>query len=140
MIGLMVRGDPADESSSPLDFIEAGRRVGMPPDVARRWLDRGPFRLALRAERRAYRDAICAGNEAALARVRDTSENAMAQVRAIQVLEKIDVEADRAPAGIQTPGLVIQIVTASPEGPRPVTIDRQAYTSRTLRPLADRNS
>jgi hypothetical protein len=136
MIGLMVRGDPGDDSSSPLDFIAAGRQVGMAPDVARRWLDRGEFRQALRAERRAFRDAICAGNEASLARIRDTSENAMAQVRAIQVLEKIDDEAARAPVG-RTPGMVIQIVNA-PTLSEPVTIDHHA--PRTLPPLADRNS
>jgi hypothetical protein len=137
MIGLMVQGSADDESSSPLDFIAAGRQVGMAPDVARRWLDRGEFRQALRAERRAYRESLMAGNEAALVRVRDKSENAMAVVRSVQVLEQIDDEAARAPAGTRTPGLVIQIVNTAPPRPEPVTIDHQAYTSRTLPPLAD---
>src|SRR6476620_2529597 len=70
MIELMVRGKADDPDQRPLDFIEAGRIAGIAPDRARRWLDRAETRAFLRAERRAYRDALCAANEAHLARIR----------------------------------------------------------------------
>jgi hypothetical protein len=112
MIGLMVRGDPGDDDAKPMDFIAAGRMAGLSPDVARRWLDRGDFRTALRAERRAFREAICAGNEAALQRIRDQSENAMAVVRSVQALEQIDDAETARPTGLQSPGFVIMIAPA----------------------------
>jgi hypothetical protein len=140
MVTFMVRGSPTDENAAPLDFIAAGRLAGLSPDVARRWLDRTAFRVALRAERRAFREAICAGNEKALARIRDAGGNAMASVRAVQTLEAIDEEAVRSDRGVsRAPGMVIQIVTAPP-GPTPVTIDHKAHVPRTVLPLADRNS
>src|SRR5437660_9783852 len=105
MIGFMVRGDPADTEAKPLDFIAAGGLAGIAPDVARRWLDRTNFRTALKAERRAFRDALCAGNELALARIRG-GDNATAAVRRIQLLEELDeVEPAVSGPGPRPPGL-----------------------------------
>ncbi len=145
MIGFMVRGDPADTEAKPLDFIAAGGLAGIAPDVARRWLDRTNFRTALKAERRAFRDALCAGNELALARIRG-GDNAMAAVRSIQLLEQLDeVESARSGSVPRTPGLIIQIISgpyaSSPTvtaTPAPLTIDHDnqalsaapAYTAR----------
>jgi hypothetical protein len=86
----MVRGLPTDDDCKPLTFIEAAKIVGVAPDVARRWLDRAEVRQFLRAERRAFREAICCANEAALARVRDKSANRLAVVRSVQALEQLD--------------------------------------------------
>ena len=84
---LMVRGRPDDPDGRPLDFIAAGKVCGIKPDVMRRWLDRPEVIKLLRAERRVYREAVCSGNEGALARVRDTSENGMCVVHAVRTLE-----------------------------------------------------
>jgi hypothetical protein len=50
------------------------------------------LRALLHAERRAFRAAICAGNELSLARVRDRSENGMAVIGAVRTLENIAEE------------------------------------------------
>jgi hypothetical protein len=110
-IVLMVRGRPDDPDGKPLDFIEAAKRCGLKPDQMRKWLDRSECRSFLRAERKAWREAICAGNESALQRVRD-GDNAMASVRAVQVLERLDEEQEaRSHGQVLAPGLVIQIVS-----------------------------
>jgi hypothetical protein len=127
MISLMVCGDPSKDDARPLDFTAAGRKVGMRPDTARRWLDRGDFRSALRAERRAFRDSLCAGNEAALARVRDRSRNHMAVVRSVIALEQLDdVESARAGSVPRSPGLVIHIHQAPSVTPQVRTIEHDA--------------
>jgi hypothetical protein len=110
MIELMVRGRPDDEDCAPLNFIEAGRIAGIAPDRARRWLDRPEVRSFLRAERRAFRDAICAGNEGHLARIRG-GPNANAAVRAIAVLEELD-DAEMHPrrGQVQQAGLAIVLI------------------------------
>jgi hypothetical protein len=81
-------------------------------------LDRSEVRALLRAERRAFREAICAGNEGALKRVRDTSDNGMAVIGAVRALETLNEEgANRAAGAPLAPGLVI--VITGPEAPRP---------------------
>jgi hypothetical protein len=85
----MVCGRPEDPGGKPLDFIEAGKLAGIKPDVARRYLDRPDVIALLRAERRAFREAVCAGNESGLRKVRDTSENGMAVIGAVRALEQI---------------------------------------------------
>lgn len=113
MIAFMVRGDPADEDCRPLDFIEAGKLAGYKPDRARLWLDRGDFRTALRAERKAFREAVCAGNEGALQRVRDGSKNGMVVVHAVRTLEHLaDEEPTRHPGAPMVPGFAILVVAA----------------------------
>jgi hypothetical protein len=114
---LMVYGDPDDPDCAVLDFIEAGRRAGIKPDVMRRYLDRSEVRSMLRAERQAFRAAICAGNEGALQRIRDKSENAMAQLGAIKVLESIDADSNARPQQNITPHVTIRIVQPNPTPP-----------------------
>lgn len=120
---LMVYGRPDDPDGAPVDFIEAGKAYNVKPDQMRRWLDRPNVRALLRAERRAYREAICAGNEGALRRVRDTSENGMSVVHSIRLLETLADEAARAAEpGRREPGIVIVIESPAPRD-APVTID-----------------
>ena len=94
-----------------MDFIEARRACGIKPDIMRRWLDRPAVRALLHAERRAFRAAICAGNELSLARVRDRSENGMAVIGAVRTLKNIAEEAEVRPRGQhqEAPGLVIDV-------------------------------
>jgi hypothetical protein len=118
----MVCGKLDDPDCAPLSFIEAANLAGVKPDVMRRYLDRADVRALLRAERRVFRDAICAGNEGALRRVRDTSPNGMATVAAVRALEQID-DADPPNRSQATPGVTIIIHPASESEPMPPTID-----------------
>jgi hypothetical protein len=118
-IVLMVYGKLDDPDCKSLDFIEAAKLAGIKPDVMRRYLDRAEVRILLRNERRAFRDAICAGNEGALRRVRDKSANGMATVAAVRALEQIADVNDARPQHV-SPGITIRIVNAAP-APAPVT-------------------
>src|SRR5271165_5834615 len=73
-IRLMVYGKPDDPDGRPLPFGDAARASGVKPDVMRRYLDLPAVIALFRRERRAYREALCGGNEGALRRVRDTAE------------------------------------------------------------------
>jgi hypothetical protein len=111
-IKLMVHGDPDDQDGRPLPFIEAGKQCGIKPDTMRRYIHRPDIVMLLRAERKAFREAICAGNEGALLRVRETSPNGMAVIGSVRALEHLSEE-DGAPGrpGFirQMPGLTVVI-------------------------------
>ena len=140
-IKLMVYGRLDDPDCRPIDFIEAAKIVGLQPDQMRRHLDRADVRALLLGERRAFRAAVCASNELALRRVRDTSPNGMAVIGSVRALEQLE-EAD-APARINqatTPGLVIQIVAAAQAAPQPITVNaRPAVTIDHEGPRHDAN-
>jgi hypothetical protein len=125
MIELMVRG--ADPDGAPLDFIAAAKVAGIKPDVARRWLDRSEVRRLLRAERTAFREAICAGNEGALKRLRDAAPNSMVQLNAVRTLESLSEADEHAPSRGPTtpaPGLILVVVEQPrPAAPAPPPID-----------------
>jgi hypothetical protein len=129
-VALMVRGRSDDPDGRPLDFIEAAKLCGIKPDVMRRWLDRTAVRTLLRAERRAFREAVCAGNEGALKRIRDGSENGMAVINAVRTLEQLGAEAPQHGPEARTPGMVIVIQTSRPIGPEPLTIDHASPVPR----------
>lgn len=122
---LMVYGRPDDEDCKPLDFIEAGKACGVAPDIMRRWLDRSQVRAYLLASRRTFREAICAGNEGALQRIRDKSPNGMAVIASVRALENLDDEtAARALDPKAQPGVTILVVTVVQQGvPAPPAID-----------------
>jgi hypothetical protein len=107
---LMVYGKPDDPDCKPLPFLEAGRECDVKPDVMRKYLDRSDVRRLLMAERRAFRAAVCAGNEGALQRVRDKSTNGMVTVAAVRALEQLEQEDGRAGTVPQLPGFTILIV------------------------------
>ena len=110
MVELMVYGKPNDPDCTPLSFIEAGKIAGIAPDRARKWLDRAEVRSLLRAERRAFRDALCASNELHLQRLRE-SANGMVGIKAIQTLEELNVDdAQRARREQVSPGLIVTVV------------------------------
>ena len=90
----MVYGHPDDADCRAFTFIEAADAMGIKPDVMRRYLDRPDVRALLLAERRAFRAAICGGNEGALLRVRETAQNGMAVVAAVRALEELEAPRD----------------------------------------------
>jgi hypothetical protein len=126
---LMVYGDPA-RPDEPIDFIAAAKLAGVQPDNMRRWLHRPEAASMLRAERRAYRLALCAGNESALARIRDKSENAMAVVRSVQVLEELSDQPQNRNSQQQQPGLTIVIETKAAPQPVGPVVDVVAEPAR----------
>jgi hypothetical protein len=131
-IKFMVYGRLDDPDCKPLDFIEAAKLAEMAPDHMRRYLDRGDVRALLRAERRVFRDAICAGNEGALKRIRDTSANGMSVVASVRALEQIEAEASARPASNMSPGVVIRIVQESEPKTvqlQPIVIDHEPAPS-----------
>jgi hypothetical protein len=89
-ICLMVYGHPDDIDCRALSFIEAAQETRIKPDVMRRYLDRPDVRALLLSERRAFRAAVCGGNEGALLRVRETAQNGMAVVAAVRALEELE--------------------------------------------------
>ena len=124
-VGFMVWGRVDDPEGRPLNFVDAARAAGVKPDVMRRWLDRPEVHSLLRAERKAFRATLCAGNEGALRRVRDTAANPMAVVASVRALDQMQAEEEgRAPPGAAAPGVTINIVT---ERATPVTIDGRAH-------------
>jgi hypothetical protein len=83
-------------------------------------------RALLRNERKAFRAAVCAGNEAALQRVRDKSANGMcvvASVRQLQAME--DDDPHRRSGQDSSPFMTIRIVAAPAPAPAPVTIEHE---------------
>jgi len=114
VITLMVYGAVDDPDSKPVAWIDAAKTVGIKPDVMRRYFDRADVRALLRAERRAFREMVCSGNEGALQRIRDKSSNGMAVVASVRALEQIEAEAEQRPAGNQVPGVTIRIVNLTP--------------------------
>ena len=90
----MIYGRSDDDSAVPLDFIQAAKLVGIRPNILRKWLHKPAVVALIRRERAAFRQAICAANEYALRKVRDTSANGMsvvASVRALQELDEVDL-------------------------------------------------
>jgi hypothetical protein len=117
----MVYGDPTDEDGRPLGMIDAAKAANVKPDRLRAYLDRPNVIAFLRAERRANREAICAGNEGSLQRVRDKSSNGMAVVASVRALEQIDEEgtANRPRDPNVQPGVTIRIVNVVQPTPPP---------------------
>jgi ribosomal protein L18 len=106
------------------DFIAAARTQGLRPDTLRRWLHEPRCVALVRKERAAYRLSICAGNEHALAQIRDeVGGNSMAKVRSIQLLEAIeDAQVGNKPAAAQL-GVVVRItnhITQQPPASAPI--------------------
>ena len=87
-----------------VDFIAAAKANGLRPDTLRRWLHDPAVVGLIRRERAAFRLAICSANERVLADIRDKGENAMARVRAVQVLEGIELHIRSRPMMRSKPG------------------------------------
>ena len=121
-----------DPDCAPLNFIEAAKLADI-VNLMRRYLDRADVRALLRSERRAFRDAICAGNEGALQRIRNTSPNGMAVIASVRALEGLEAaEAAARPLGDQTPGITIRIIQAASALPV-ITTKRRERLNTSLR-------
>jgi hypothetical protein len=121
----MIYGDPAaGDDAPPLSFVQAAKIAEIQPYVLRRWLDKPAVIQLIRSERAVFRRALCAGNELALAHIRDRGENAAASVRAVLALERIDeAGAIQGRAQGESPGVVINLIAAPRPELEPVTIE-----------------
>jgi hypothetical protein len=114
----MIYGPPGDAEPVPVDFIAAAKLVSMRPNILRKWLHKPAVVQFIRRERAAFRVSICAANEYALRRVRDTSENGMAVISAARRLDDLhDREVVQSRGTQQTPGIVINILQRAPPAP-----------------------
>jgi hypothetical protein len=105
---LMVYGD---ENKPIYQWDDAARQADLSVRAMRLALERPHVRAYLKAQQQVFRDSICAGNPRRLQQIRDQDENKAAAVRAIQVLERIDEEAEARSANRSAPGVTINIMT-----------------------------
>jgi hypothetical protein len=97
------------------DLVVAAQASGLRPDTLRRWLHRSELVSFIRRERAAFREAICSGNEHALAAIRDEpAGNSVAKVNAIRTLEALGEGAALRSGELPTPGVTIRIVHETP--------------------------
>ena len=99
-----------------IDFVAVAKAHNLKPDTLRRHLTRIETLAFLRRERAAFRAALCSANEFYLAEIRANSANAMAQTKAISLLEQIDDEARARPARsgeVPSPGICIRILNVT---------------------------
>jgi hypothetical protein len=122
-INAMIYGLETDPDGRPLDLASAARAAGVAGFRLRRWLHKPNVIGYLRAQRRLFREQVCAGNEAALARVRDTSENGMVTVAAVRALEAIDAEDGGRPVNAQSGGVAIRIINVHGDRSPPPVIN-----------------
>ena len=111
-----------------VDFVAAARANNIKPDTLRRHLSRSETLAYIRRERAALRASLCSQNEFYLAQIRSNSANAMAQTKAISLLEQIDDQAIDRPSRDVTPGITIRVLQIASQ---PVPID---ITPRIINP------
>jgi hypothetical protein len=94
------------------DLAAAAEKAGVSHYWARRHLSRPTVLRYFREERAAMLEEICAGNPAALAKVRESSGNDMAIVASCRALELMrqTVAEEAGGARQPAPGLVVQII------------------------------
>jgi hypothetical protein len=100
------------------DLQAAAEKAGLTHYLARRYLKRPNVLRYFREERAAMLEEICAGNAAALAKVRAESDNGMAVAAAVRQLEAMrQTVAEETGGGVprMAPGLVVQIVNVAGE-------------------------
>jgi hypothetical protein len=98
-----------------LPFDEAARAAGFNVRAMRKALERPHVRNYLRTQKQVFRESVSSANIFRAREIRDQSENQMAAIKAIQVIEAIgDAEAARSgfTPGLQ-PGLTIQIISTA---------------------------
>jgi hypothetical protein len=112
------------------DLQAAAEKAGLTTYWARRYLQRPNTLRYFREERAAMLEEVCAGNAAALAKVRAESDNGMAIAAAVRQLEAMrQTVAEETGGGVirHAPGLVVQIINSTSGrvettiGPRPPT-------------------
>jgi hypothetical protein len=129
----LIWGRDDDPDALPMDLIAACIAAGVAPFVARRYLDRPGVIAHLRAELRKRRAIDCCGNPAALRRVRDTSQNAMAVVAAVRAMDGLQAE-DAGRADGVTPGVTIRIVNVAPQPTPSIDVTPNAEPSEPFVP------
>jgi hypothetical protein len=96
-----------------IDLAAAARANNLKPDTLRRHLHRIETVAFIRRERAALRQALCSANEFYLAAIRNNSQNEMARTKAIALLEAICDQEPMRGADATSPGITIQIISAT---------------------------
>jgi hypothetical protein len=121
------------------DLAAAAAKAGLTTYLARRYLKRPNVLRYFREERAAMLEEVCAGNAAALALVRATSDNGMAVTAACRQLESMrQVVAEESGGPRQlVPGLVViiesrdgSVRTIAPPVPAPRMIEHEPLPER----------
>jgi hypothetical protein len=97
------------------DLAAAASKAGLTTYMARRYLKRPNVLRYFREERAAMLEEVCAGNAAALALVRATSDNGMAVTaacRQLELMRQTVAEETGGPGMRHAPGLVVVIQSA----------------------------
>jgi hypothetical protein len=116
------------------DLAAAAAKAGLTTYLARRYLKRPNVLRYFREERAAMLEEVCAGNAAALALVRATSDNGMAVTAACRQLELMRQTVAEETGGPRQslPGLVViienrdgSVCTIAPPMPAPMQIEHE---------------
>jgi hypothetical protein len=101
-------------TQSKYDLAAAAEKAGVSHYLARRYLTRSTVRRYFHEQRAAVIEEICAGNPAALAKVREGARNEMAVVAACRQLELMRLAVAEESGGVtrHAPGLVVQIINS----------------------------
>lgn len=117
----MVFGPPdGPRAGCALAMDEAAQATGVETRYIRKALDKPHVRQFLYEQKQVFRASASAQNISRLVELRDTSENAMARLGAIKLLEN-EPEGEQSRAAARAPGVVIQIVNQGPSEAKPLT-------------------
>jgi len=97
-----------------LDWDKAAVQAGLTVRSMRLALERPHVVAYLKAAKDVFRARISAANIHHLAKIRDKSGNAMAQLGAIKQLEADERNSTAGSSASQSPGVVVQIITGGP--------------------------
>ncbi len=112
-LDLMVFGPAEGEDRCiSMSFLDAAKAVAMAPSAIRAALEKPHVQRYLRAQKQVFRAAASARNISRLDRLADDSSNAMAQLGAIRLLERMD-EDEPITNGAKSPGFTLIVVNQS---------------------------
>jgi transposase-like protein len=107
-----VKAAVVDMVNEGIGFVEASQLHGLRPATMRTWLHRPEVVALIRAERKAYRQAILGAAEHALADVMNNAENSQARVNAAKAIVELDRDEYARPAADRaSPGITLKFVT-----------------------------
>jgi hypothetical protein len=112
-LDLMIFGD---EAGNTYGFLEASRSVNYPVPSMRRALERQHVQRYLREQKQVFRASVSGANILHLQKIRDQTDNRMAQLGAIKLLED-DGSQKRGPSvqvNVITPGVMVDLTAKSP--------------------------
>ena len=99
------------------DYATAARKEAFTVAAMRKALNRPHVIAYAKQQRRAFRIALSTRNDLRLAEIRDQSQNMIAAVQAVRVLEGLREIDEARPTAEEQPGLVIVVQNYAPDAP-----------------------